>query len=349
MKAIILTFSKEDNRGANLQAYALSSYLKKKGFSVDFLDIQLPGKKINFKGRILQNVNKYLAGRFRKKNEFTFTKKYYTLDELKLNPPKADLYIVGSDQVWNTEITNSLDPRIYFLTFLPDRVRKIAYAASFGRNKWAITAFDSEIKQSLHTFHAISVREDSGIVICNEKFDIDNVECVLDPTLLLDDKSLESLLPNNRLVRNQIFGYYLYRNESIHNMSIRISEIRHLPFEKTFKAKGAFRFFHFYGIKTWIKKICQAEFVITNSFHCMVFCILLRKSFVVLPTFPGREIRMLSLLRKIGLGERYFNNIEDIEKRQLVLFEKIDYDLVFKLLEKYRSSSIQFLQKAITF
>lgn len=349
MKAIILTFSKEDNRGANLQAYALFSYLKRNDIIVDFLDIQLPDKTINLKGRILRTINNFLAGRFRMKSGFTFTKKYYTLDELNRNPPQADLYIVGSDQVWNPEITNSLDPRIYFLTFLPQKVRKIAYAASFGRDQWIATVYDSEIKQSLHTFQAIGVREDSGVEICRQFFHVDNVECVLDPTLLLDSKEIDSLLPSQRQIRNQIFGYYLYRNKSIDNMSICISDFLNLPFDKTFKTKGVFRLLQFYGVKTWLKKICKAEFVITNSFHCMVFCILMRKRFVVLPAFPGRETRMLSLLRKIGLGERYFDSMEDLEKRQSVLFEDIDYDSVVKLLENYKLQSFQFIQKAITF
>lgn len=105
-------------------------------------------------------------------------KKYDNINELKINPPKADIYITGSDQVW----AGWLEPN--YLTFAPPKKKKIAYAVSFGRQQ--LTAeHQSHIQNWVKQFDAISIRESSGIEICR-KMGMDAVH-LLDPTLLLDD------------------------------------------------------------------------------------------------------------------------------------------------------------------
>ena len=96
----ILTFSKVYNRGANMQAYALMKYLENRGAEVEFIDIQLPlSSGLNWHGRVFQFFQNVLADKFRKQMHFHFTRRYLDSADLKNNPPKADVYVVGSDQV----------------------------------------------------------------------------------------------------------------------------------------------------------------------------------------------------------------------------------------------------------
>ena len=112
MKISILTFSKESNFGANLQCYALCKTLQNMGHQVDIIDIQLPKKRFSWYSTLLQFPQEFLFFLFRKKYLNFFTKKYKTTAELQNGQHKSDLYIVGSDQVWNPDITKRLNPGI---------------------------------------------------------------------------------------------------------------------------------------------------------------------------------------------------------------------------------------------
>lgn len=347
MKAIILTFSKVENRGANLQCFALYNYLKQNNVEVEILDIQLPIKS-NFIGKIQKNINNFLANNFRKEVELKFTKKYNTYDELKKDYPKADIYIVGSDQIWNTKITNTLDPRVYFLSFLPRHIKKVAYAASFGTNCWNKTIYDQEINDSLHSFTAISVREDEGVKICKDEFKLNNIYTVVDPTLLIDNDTLLRIT-NDKVNSNKqqyIFNYLLYKDDYTIKMVNKTKEILNLPIIGT-PLKSSLKNItkNFYSIRRWLNNIKNAHFIITNSFHCMVFCILFKKNFITIPSEPGKSGRILSLLNKIHLTNRFISDIDQINIS--ILKSPIDYDYVQTFLDSERNNAKSFINKYI--
>lgn len=348
MKVIILTFSKEYNRGANLQSYALFSFFKSKGIDVEFLDIRLPSPGFNLKGKVYNYINNRFAERFRKKQGFRFTRKYETVDELMKDAPEADVYVVGSDQVWNPDIISRLDPLVYFLSFVKGNGKRVAYAASFGKGTWSVTPYDEEIKRELHRFDAVSVRETSGLAVCRDVFGLENVEVTLDPVLLLDQKKLRSVMGGFPEKGNHIFSYLLYSDDNSYALIERIANVL------TCKVSGGKRhpsvwssLGRLYGIKTWLRKIGEAEFVVTNSFHCMVCCILLMKKFVAIPPVSGRGTRMISLLSKLGLEDRYVTDSADLENKLYLLTEKIDYEAVFRRLECEREKSVSFLNRVI--
>ena len=89
--------------------------------------------------------------------------------------------------------------------------------------------------------------------------------------------------------------------------------------------------------------IKSAEFVWTDSFHCMVFCLLFHRNFVVTPSYKGGEGRILSLLKKIGL-ERFFYHCEDVVNSK-IWEEKIDYIKVEEKLQTLRKESRIYLLK----
>ena len=138
-------------------------------------------------------INNYAAVFFRKTVGINFTKRYESYQELVSFPPQADIYLVGSDQVWNNKLTCGLDSRIFYYCYLPSNALKYSYAASFGVNGWTQTPYDKEIKDSVKTFAKISVREDNTVELASLLFDRDDVRLDLDPTLLLSKDSLQKL------------------------------------------------------------------------------------------------------------------------------------------------------------
>ena len=224
MKVAILTFSKTTNYGAALQCYALSSFIQNAGHEVIIFNAPLDSEEainVSLVRLILRKVKKtlkkiissdkqsnsefvrYSRNEKEKKEDIywdkqvrllfesfnqthlpPFTKELKNEQDFKEQYPQADLYIVGSDQVWNLSITQK-QKQIFFFSFLKDEAR-ISYAASFGGStQWSGTKKETqEINQLLKKFKSISVRESSGISILHDVFHLNGVE-VLDPTLLL--------------------------------------------------------------------------------------------------------------------------------------------------------------------
>jgi len=348
MKAVILTFSKVNNRGANLQCYALMSYLQSRGVDVEFLYVKHAKGRMSIKGRVYEAINDRFAEQFRKRTGFKFTRPYASYDDLCSDPPAADVFIVGSDQVWNVELTRAYDPRIFFFTFLPPNIKRVAYAASFGNDYWCPSQYDAEIRESLRLFSAVSVREDSAAEICRNEFGIDNVETVLDPTLLLDRKTVISLMGRpDRHKKDHIFCYLLYRDDIVMELISRIADELQLPVTGAHTGGWKSKFAGLYSIDCWLKNIYDAQFIVTNSFHCMVFCILLQKPFVVVPPYRRRQTRMLSLLGKLHLGGRYIPDVGYLDDHLSMLRENIDYDAVEKLLDEEQEKSKLFINKSL--
>ena len=122
------------------------------------------------------------------------TSKYKNFEELKNLNNKFDIFIVGSDQVWRgIELFGKKNH--YFFDFVNNDKKKIAYAASFGVDHWeGDEKLTKKIKPLIKKFNYISVREESGINICEKIFEIDNAVCVLDPTLIIDRQDYQSIL-----------------------------------------------------------------------------------------------------------------------------------------------------------
>ncbi len=199
-----------------LQAYALQRYLKNLGHNVflydikwdefhfennlDFLDmIQLSASntlvpyyllKGSIKNHNLRKNNPRFFDEF-KNRFFEFSpQQYTTIKQLRKNPPEADVYICGSDQIWNMSVFENA--RAYFLDFGSTSVRRIAYAASFGK-KDIQKPFSKFIKPMLSRFNAISVRESSGKDICSKAGYTTSTK-VVDPTFLLRVEDYKVLL-----------------------------------------------------------------------------------------------------------------------------------------------------------
>lgn len=349
MKITILTFSKEDNNGANLQCYALYKILCEWGHSVNILDIQLAPLEMSFLSKILRIKNHFNYINFRKRHLNCFTKKYETLGELVNNPPKSDLFIVGSDQVWNPEITKRLDPLIYFFSFLPDGRKRISYAASFGIEQWTNEDIKDDVRLLLSKFNAISVREDSGVEICNKTFKID-AKMVCDPTLLLDSYEEICGKYDSRKETNQLMYFKFVRNAAVRDFITDNAKL----YNYRVIALGEFRYFRggiyrpFYKLEDWLNTIRYSKCIVTDSFHCTVFCILFKKRFIALPGRCNRLSRINSLLDTLGLSNRFCLDLNELQtKFEYLVNTDINYNEVDVRKEIFKRQSLDFLKQAL--
>lgn len=193
---------------------------------------------------------------------------------------------------------------------------------------------------------AISVRETSGKDICRDVFHVAS-ECVLDPTLLLRDYS--HLTVYSSLYKDALFYYRVaYCSEwgdfadylgARLNLNVKIfsgqKRISWLP------GMGGLNYVY-PSIGIWLGAIASSAFVVTDSFHTVVFAILNRKPFLVLPSVEQLMERIISLLEILEITDHYYSSIEEVKKTDAWLYP-IDYDAVHLKLNTLRKDSLRFL------
>ncbi len=350
----ILTFHYPENKnyGAILQSYAVLKLYEKIGLEAYLLDYRPYSKTLK---NILKDI---FLNSFEAKGFKEYVKKYLKIYKIDFENKKElnntfNIFSVGSDQVWRER---NLKEKIltYFFDFVDDNKKKIAYAASFGVDYWeGDEKLTEEIKPLIKRFDHISVREESGIDICKNTFGIDNVVCVLDPTLMIDREDYQPILDDwkdkSHLKKKYIAHMLLDDTEQLRDGSKKIAnylraEINHIK-GKSFNILG--KTITLYNkVSQWLTYLKDAELVITDSFHCTVFSIIFHKKFVVVAN-PARGIaRLETLLGKVGLEDRFFTNIDGVLKSG-ILDKDIDYQEVDKKLEVHRKHSMDFLKKAL--
>ena len=345
MKISLLTFSKETNFGATLQCYALCTVLQGMGHNVDIIDIQLKSYSMSWYSAIMRLPMVWLFRQFRKDHLNLFTRHFSNIDDLRHNYPKSDLYIVGSDQVWNPAITKRLDSFIYFFSFLPKEAHRISYAASFGTETWNFPNLTSRVKELIHQFDAVSVREESGVKICHDEFNME-ATLVADPTLLLS--SYDDICGKYDAERdtNDLIYYTFVHNAPIQEVLVDFSKSQNLNAVvlRSNRAYTGFKLKRYVTVAEWLNSIRYSKIVVTDSFHCMVFCILFHKQFVAIPAQGGRATRQESLLEQLGLSDHFCKKTEDLYKtlEQISALE-VDYSEVDKKIAEIRERSLRFL------
>ena len=229
---------------------------------------------------------------------------------------QQDSFIVGSDQVWRALYANSLERLTYFfLDFATPEQRRnsIAYAASFGSDAWEGTPEETaECARLLKEFKAVSVREHSGIRICQEELETEAVQ-MPDPTLLLNAKDYSTIIRKSRARRScSPFNAVYLLDETAEKQSLLAElaaqlpqQMQHLtPHSQARKLRDRLPL----SIPQWLRYIRDAEFVITDSFHGCVFAIIFNKPFVCLGNESRGTARFDSLLGTFGLQERLLTN-----------------------------------------
>lgn len=347
MKVALLTIWHELNYGAELQAYATVKAIQKLGHEVELIDIRLSDCEYkNIVGKIVTALS--TIGPCQKKFESFWkkyiptTRRYRTIKQLKENPPVADIFMVGSDQVWNPQITG-LYSKLYFLNFGGD-VRRVSYASSFGTDQWMYPELQDEIKILLSQFDFISCREVSGVYLLKNTFGID-ASLVLDPTLLFSDYSelFGAITPQKTLV------YYPLAVESeLVDYSEKLAKRLNLRPVNNKKCSYIIKpiVWNRIGIEQWVKNIAEAEFVITRSFHGLAFSIIYQKNFAILASRNNRGTRIINLLNLLGLSDRLYTSVEEMDIAE-PWNKPINYKLVNAKLVSLRNVSWNILKSMI--
>ena len=376
MRIAIITFSCAFNYGAMLQTYGLYQFLKRKGYDVFIIDyiperynidaynyVDIAIKKSRYwryipfskfvwqKTRLAQmKKNRDVFRKFLEDN-VTLTHKFYTLDDLKEDTPKADVYITGSDQVWNPDfLWNEKIDKPYYLAFLSDNEKKISYAASFGKNELDTVELNAA-KEYLLEYEHISVREKAGVNIIS-KMGLKAVE-VADPTILAGKEIFSEIEKDNfvnkkaqyMLLFQITFNKELYKICSYIAKKNRLRLIVLIPdiaqkYRVLCKNKIILP-----SVEEWIGYFKNATYIVTDSFHGTVFSIMFERQF---SSYVKKEYngRIYNILDKTNLKERVLSDVNK-DKLEENFNSKIDYNFVNMKMKKFRDDSCNWLNKAL--
>lgn len=349
MNIALLTLWHEYNYGAELQAYATIKVLQNMGHHVEMIDIRLSdGGRPSVVGRISQIIE-YISPAKRKFERFwnkhiPRTRRYKSVRELQENPPIADVYMVGSDQVWNPEITKSFS-NLYFLDFGDDSVKRVSYASSFGVSEWKFPELKENATKMLSRFDFITCREQSGVKLLKDTFGVDSIN-VVDPTLLLGD--YQSFI-KQRTKKHNLVCYPLGHDPELLEQSRKLADQLNMNFIDNFNAKKVCSriVWDRNSIEQWITNIANAEFVVTRSFHGMLFSVMHHKQFAVIAGKKGRGVRLQNFMSSVGLMDRYYDNFDQMLDRKPWL-ATIDYKTVDHHVESLRAESLDILKNMLT-
>ena len=269
------------------------------------------------------------------KKYLRLTKRYNSFEELRANPPEADVYVAGSDQIWNTTFNNGIDPAFY-LNF--GKAKKISYAASFATEKLR-KGTESFVKEMLDNFNAISVREESGINIL--KSTGHNGIVVVDPVFLLSQDQWKSVSDNIGEGKDYILVYSFEKGGAMQKIAEQLSKQHHCPIYSVgpYKLKYASRNFVNVGPSSFLSLIKNAKCIISNSFHATAFSIIFEKNFFVVNREDGLNTRMKDLLQKYGILDRLIS----VNVTNQGLCSDIDYSKANELLNRDIKLSMTYL------
>lgn len=369
-KVDIITLMDVPNFGSMLQAYATGVLVEREGCDVEFIDYyradhSAMGKfKIFIKDKSLGNIVKrliygcatlvlysFLMKRLRSfvKKKFHFTKSYHSLEALEKDPPKADLYMTGSDQVWNSKHNACIDKALY-LSFVDGK--KVAFSSSVGIESFPDAEL-VETKGLLDTYSKISVRERQTKDYFH-KLGYIETEQVLDPTLMLNQAEWREIVGVERSKgtdEHYLLVYSVERNNNdfIFSQAKRIAAdlgLKTYAISATMpiraKENGIDKIFKLGTIKQFLTLVANADYVVASSFHGTAFSVNFNKPFITILS-EEFNIRMKSFIEIIDVKERILTT-KDIDVKKL---PPINYNEINKKLDEERSKSLAILRDAL--
>lgn len=387
MKAGIITFHFPYNCGAVLQCIALQIKIEQLGHSAQVINYRPwyhQNRYTPFKNPIYfalkqarkQNDNDILLNRLfrgckgflrtvyswknykrvkvqdQKFNTFinhnmNLTRVYRNFSRLKQDPPSCDLYIAGSDQIWNPNITESRFDPAYLLDFGDNNCIRASYAV--GTNFDNIDSPIEKLQPYLRNFNFISLREakykDVVSAAANKPISV-----CLDPTFLLDAKDYENLICDKELEKEKFILTYTMPNVSQHKvynaakilsetLQMKVIDVSGNPSQINKKIPDN----RICGPDEFLWYMKNASYVLTNSFHGTAFSIIYRKEFAAIPhTDTGN--RVIELLQLFELNNRYADNGLAAVK---IFNNPVDYSKAEPKIAYYRNESINFLKKCL--
>lgn len=363
MNIAIITLPLHTNYGGILQAYALQTTLTRLGHSVILLEpkpqrihhpFKMPLvylKRAFCKFLLRQDVMIFKSPQQRTRvHTDAFIKRYLSITHIQKwgneQAKEFDAFVVGSDQIWRPRYCYSLGHA--FLDFTQGiNTKRIAYAASFGIGTNEFTEEQISLCKPLaQNFDYISTREDSGIKLCKDLFDVPAVQ-MIDPTLLLAKEDYVNLIQGTSTPASNgnLLVYILDEKPETESQLTSLVKQKNLtPFRVNSKVEQ-------YDapiseriqppVEHWLRGFQDAEFVITDSFHACVFSILFHKPFICIGNKDRGMSRFTSLLKMFHLEDRLVSSLEDFTDTP-INWEEVDAILTIK-----RAEAMEFLTTAL--
>ena len=363
MKIGIITFHKALSYGSEYQSFALQQYLTKLGHHVEIIDY-VPKRFKFFHLVFKQSTNKPLKERLIKYLPYIackcteyittqlFVKKHLTLSKKSYEDSNSfeenlldyDVYVTGSDQVWNFNLDSFETVKPYLLSFANKTAKKISYASSIGMDSY--DDLDSELKDNarnlLLEYSAISVREKRAVEIL-KSIGVES-QWVLDPTFLLNSQDWEKLAKPKSIKGKYVFVHGLYRNKELYKFANKLAKENNLKvvnlancYDFNLKAKNEV----FVSCEKLLSYIRDAECVVTDSFHGTALSINMNTPLYIFPALRYNS-RLASLVNLLNLQNRYIVD-KDYDNKAI----KMDYTEINSILNEERKKSYDFLERAI--
>lgn len=359
-KIAIQTLKLYDNYGGILQAYALQHYLEKLGFEITHLNrYNLPVKLLQIK-LLLHRIIYYRFYKILKKNKLIFSN--FIKQYINLSPPlhtksqwqnyiydkEFAAVIVGSDQVWRFEyVSHQLSD--FFLDYDRAAIKKLSYAASFGVENVNHENL-KKVENLLKKFNAISVREMQAVNTLNN-LQIKSLHHI-DPTLLLSKRDyVNNFKLKKKNDSGKIFCYVLDKNPLKQEVISLVSEKLQLPYSIVYGDTPNLSNYldvdvlNKPSIEQWLQNFVDADYVVTDSFHGMVFSVIFNKPFLVIGNEERGLSRFTSFLKIVNLEERLILMNKNWDN--LLIFKEINYDSINEIVTIEKEKSFSYFKNNI--
>ncbi len=338
------------NYGSILTYYALYKVVNQLGYDAIFMN--KPDCLWNEK----YNEPKSIAVKFIRSKCNVTGKKVSKEDWYSLNN-NCDTFMVGSDVIWNYEICGKESGQFFFLDFVNNGKKKIAYASSFGSGYHAPEDVRRKTGYYLRKFDAVSVRETEAQELCMNKFGV-KADKVLDAVFLCDIQEFIDIANQSKVQEKSEFiaSYILGAEKSKSELIKKIASFFGIPY-KVFvdpnEPQEGERLLEMDSVKSievedWLYYIKNCRFFIADSFHGVCFSIIFKVPFVCyIRRDEPSKCRFINLLQLCGLEKRLIYTDEEIHNRLEEITSDIDYDEVYQKLQPYVDYSKAWLQKVL--
>ena len=346
MKTATITLHDTNNAGSSLQSFALQHFLLENGIENEIIDY-VP-RYVRTNGRFIKTLARQVIywkeSREQKKNFLYFknnflkvtSRQYYSYKELIKNPPTADCFIAGSDQIWNASYACGRDPAFY-LAFTDGP--KISYAASIGKEE--ITEDEQSIySRFLQGYRSISVREKSSQIFLCQKLRRE-IYYVCDPVLLNPAEVYRSIQSPCLIQEPYALIYLVTPSDLLLRalQSIREEYNCKIVLIGGFKEKCPCDYhLRSIGPQDFLSLIDHSLFVLSSSFHATVFSHIYGKNFAVIPP-ENNQARIRQFLEISGLKQRLLENESEI----LSAISTIDFQESHRRLQAFVQYSQEWL------
>lgn len=375
---VITHYFGSKNYGGLLQAYALCKFLNERGCYAEQISYDSSYKKSNKSLRLLSineikdRIKSIIAPVCYKFSDYKIkssllqrekaisifrtaiphSKTIYNDITIEKSNEEYDIFITGSDQVWNIDWYHPP----YFLDFVSPKNKKISYAASISKERLTMSQI-SLFKRSLSDYNAISVREESSVALLENVIKMPITYC-LDPTLLLSEFQWNDICSKCLCQEDYIFCYFLGKNlvarklamEYAIRHNLKIITLPHLSGHYR-RCDAGFGDIQLYDISPgqFISLVRYSKFVFTDSFHAIVFSHIYKREFVVFSrnAISPMNTRISCITKLFHTEDRYCDTEEKLSIAYIESLEKIDYSKNQIDYIKKREESISFIDDVL--